>query len=236
MAKQNKREFRALPQTITVDQNKVTGYFAKFNSLSEDLGGFREQIAPGAFARSLKQSPDVCAFVDHDSSKIIGRTSADTLSVTEDEVGLAFTVELPDTSYARDLKVSMARGDIGKCSFGFFTNEDNWAEVNGSLVRTLLDVTVFEGSIVSLPAYTDTDAQLRSLFPDGKPEARTNDKRDLLCACDCEQCQDGDCAECSDSDCTDPHCEGSQAERSICDSDRHKLEIRLALAQRGIYS
>lgn len=232
----NKREFRTIAQPVTATGNKVVGYFAKFNTLSENLGGFVETIAPGAFTRSLSTNPDVCAFVDHDSSKIIGRTTAKTLTVSEDNIGLAFSLELPDTTYARDLKVSMDRGDIGACSFGFFTNEDSWEERGGLMVRTLKEVTVFEGSIVSLPAYKDTSAQLRTMFPDGQielPTAKTTEKRDNEdCTCDCIECLEGDCADCMDSDCSCEGCTCNQRSLYITSSEKYRLELRIALAKR----
>lgn len=162
------REVRTITSPVSVDAEKrtVSGYFARFGERSLDLGGFTETIASGAFTKTLRENPDVLALVDHDIRKLLGRTSSGTLQVHEDERGLAFSVTLPDTSYANDLRALMDRGDINACSFGFVCEADSW---DGD-VRTVKQVRLIEGSIVATPAYPSTTAQLRSLFPDGVPE------------------------------------------------------------------
>lgn len=141
----------------------VRGYGAVFNSNSLDLGGFIERIAPGAFARSLKEGADVRLLVDHDSAKVLGRRSAGTLEVSEDDTGLLVCSPMPDTSYARDLAVSMKRGDISQMSFGFIPRKDRWDKSPDGLLRTLLDVDVIECSVVTFPAYPTTSAAVRSV-------------------------------------------------------------------------
>lgn len=157
------------PQKFTIRKNgdgtrSVSGYFAKFNSLSSDLGGFFERISPGAFTDSLRSSPDVLCFYNHNSDAILGRVSSGTLSVSEDTVGLRFDVKLPDTSYAKDLVSLMQRSDVTGCSFGFSVADggDSWEQVGDQIVRTLNKVTLWEGSIVGQPAYPETVADLRS--------------------------------------------------------------------------
>ena len=143
----------------------VSGYFATFNTLSSDLGGFRERVAKGAFAQSLRDNPDVICYFNHDSNLILGRVSSGTLSVEEDDRGLKFRVTLPQTSYSSDLISLMERGDVAACSFGFSvdgSDGDTWELVDGSLIRTLVRVRVWEGSIVGVPAYPNTVADLRS--------------------------------------------------------------------------
>jgi HK97 family phage prohead protease len=166
-----RREFRALPNGISgAEGSKVKGYFAKFNVLSQDLGGFHEMLAPGCFSQSLRENEDVLALVDHDTSKVLARTTSKTLNVNEDNVGLAFDLDLPDTSYARDLQVSLTRGDVSQCSFAFCvpSGGDDWTTLkDGTLLRTINEAILFEGSIVAMPAYLDTSASLRSMFPDG---------------------------------------------------------------------
>src|SRR5437763_1584965 len=78
--------------------NKLVGYAAVYNSLSADLGGFKERIMPGAFKGSVAGSTDIRALVDHDSTKLLGRTSNGTLRVAEDQRGLRVEIDLPDTS------------------------------------------------------------------------------------------------------------------------------------------
>lgn len=144
----------------------LVGYAAVFNSLSEDLGGFRESIRPGAFKESLARGDDIRALFGHDSNAVIGRRSASTLSLTEDEKGLKVEVAIPDTSVGRDLVVSVKRGDITGMSFGFSVVKQDWAKVNrdGDVVyrRELIAVDLFEVSAVAWPAYVDTSVEARS--------------------------------------------------------------------------
>lgn len=142
---------------------KIAGYAAIFNSLSENLGGFREKIAPGAFANSLASGDDVRGLIDHNPSLILGRTKSGTLRLAEDSKGLRYEINPPDTQYARDLMESLKRGDVDQSSFGFRTLEDSWTTENGEQVRTLLDVKLFDVSAVTFPAYTATSVGLRAL-------------------------------------------------------------------------
>ena len=141
---------------------KMFGHAAMFNSLSGDLGGFREQIAPGAFRKSL-ESADVRALFNHDSNIVLGRNKAGTLRLKEDESGLAIEIDPPDTQAARDLMVSMKRGDINQMSFGFVTRTDKWEKRDGEWIRTLREVDLFDVSPVTYPAYASTDIALRSM-------------------------------------------------------------------------
>lgn len=142
---------------------RITGYAAKFNSLSEDLGGFREQIAPGAFANTIK-SADVRALFNHDANLILGRTKAGTLRLREDDVGLAYEIDPPNTQAARDLAESINRGDISQNSFGFSTIADEWRKNSDETwTRTLKEVELFDISPVTYPAYPQTDIAMRAL-------------------------------------------------------------------------
>jgi hypothetical protein len=140
----------------------IVGYAAVFNSLSENLGGFREKIEPGAFRDSIT-ADDVRALWNHDSNYILGRNKSGTLTLSEDERGLKIDVSPPDTQWARDLMVSIDRGDVDKMSFGFRTLDDDWNAVNHEEVRTLKKVQLFDVSPVVFPAYPDTEVGLRSL-------------------------------------------------------------------------
>jgi HK97 family phage prohead protease len=142
---------------------KIAGHAAKFDSLSEDLGGFRERIAPGAFAKSI-QSGDIRALWNHDANIVLGRNKAGTLRLSEDSAGLAFEVDAPDTQLVRDMVMApIARGDVNQCSFGFYTMADKWAKVDGEWIRTLLECELFDVSPVTYPAYPSTDVAVRSL-------------------------------------------------------------------------
>lgn len=141
----------------------IAGHAAVFNVLSEDLFGFREEIAPGAFANSITQD-DIRALFNHDSNFVLGRNISGTLRLAEDEIGLAIEADLPDTQLARDLMTSITRGDVSQMSFGFMTLRDDWrVEGGGLVVRTLKEVQLFDVSPVTFPAYPQTDVSGRAL-------------------------------------------------------------------------
>jgi HK97 family phage major capsid protein/HK97 family phage prohead protease len=142
---------------------KVEGYAALFNQRSENMGGFVELIAPGAFTDSL--NGDIRALWNHNSDLVLGRTRSGTLSLSEDATGLAFSVRPPDATWVRDKLVSIKRRDVTGASFGFFTDRDEWStDPDGTPVRTLKKVTLLEISPgVTFPAYPQTDVALASL-------------------------------------------------------------------------
>jgi len=141
----------------------IIGHAAVFDSLSEDLGGFRETVKRGAFRESIAGGADVRALVDHDSSKILGRSSAGTLRVKEDRRGLSVEIDVPDTSVGRDITTSIERGDVSGMSFQFRTIEDKWNTVDGEDRRELVKAELIDVSPVTFPAYSATDVALRSL-------------------------------------------------------------------------
>lgn len=142
---------------------KIVGYAAKFMNRSQDLGGFIEQIDPQAFTRTLSEGADVRALIDHNPSLILGRTVSGTLRLETDSTGLLVEITPPDTTYARDLMVSLERGDVTQMSFAFVTKQDTWAKEGTTNIRTLLDVDLHDVSAVTYPAYLDTEVGLRSL-------------------------------------------------------------------------
>lgn len=145
------------------EPTKIGGHAAKFDSLSEDLGGFRERIAPGAFAKTI-QSADIRALWNHDANIVLGRNKSGTLRLMEDSAGLAFEVDMPDTQLVRDMVMGpITRGDVNQCSFGFYTIADKWAKVDGEWVRTLLECDLLDVSPVTYPAYNSTDVAARSM-------------------------------------------------------------------------
>jgi uncharacterized protein len=225
--KRETRSFKLSAQPIEIrtaaDGTKtISGIAAPFNKRSVDLGGFVEIIAPGTFKRTLVQNPDVLALRDHTQSILLGRTKSGTLTLTESPEGLRFTCKLPNTSQAADLAESLARGDIDSCSFGFVTVKDDWSvDADGTVVRTLQDVDLFEISVVSFPAYPDSTAALRSCPVALRSRLKAEDEDDSdcdpetddgcedeeeRCACDCSECLSGACDECSDDDCDDELC------------------------------
>lgn len=151
--------------------SKLAGYAAPFNSESEDLGGFREVIAPGAFAETLK-GDDIRGLVNHETRLVIGRTTARTLKLWEDDRGLAFEIDLPNTSYANDLVESIERKDVTGMSFRFYLEsfqDERWGKFNGMWMRTLIKVRLVEVSPVTFPAYPGSAVASRSMG-DGAPE------------------------------------------------------------------
>lgn len=146
------------------DTPKIIGYAAKFDVLSEDLGPFREKIARGAFAESLAEKDDVRALINHDSNFVLGRTSAGTLKLSEDEIGLRVEINPPTTTFAADLIVSMERGDVDQMSFGFQVIDDEMHTENEENIRVLLRVKLFDVSVVTFPAYPQTNVGVNDMF------------------------------------------------------------------------
>lgn len=142
---------------------KIVGYAAVFNSLSEELYGFREMVMPGAFDRALKEKHDVRALVNHDENQILGRTKAGTLTLSVDKRGLKAEIEPPDTQAARDAVTSVKRGDLDGMSFAFRTLTDAWRTQDGEQIRELLDLELVDVSVVAFPAYPATTVSARAL-------------------------------------------------------------------------
>lgn len=165
----NSLELRSTETIKAVDNEKmiVEGYALRFNTLSNDLGGFVETISPQA----LKDADlsDVRCLIDHDSSKVLGRTTSKTLELKVDDEGLYFRCQLPDTSYSRDLYENIRVGNINQCSFGFILDDDGDTiekRDDGLFKRTLNKIrSLFDVSVVTYPAYNDTDVApaLRSI-------------------------------------------------------------------------
>jgi uncharacterized protein len=144
----------------------LTGYAIVYNSLSQNLGGFVERILPGAADKSIADGVRVLARYNHDDNQLLGTTDAGTLRLSSDEVGTAYEVDLPDTSYGRDLRVLAARGDVNRSSFAFTVpeNGDEWGLTdNGFPLRTVKSIQLIDVAPVNSPAYLDSSAGLRSL-------------------------------------------------------------------------
>ncbi len=160
----------------TVDGNpKITGYAAVFNRDSENLGGFIEQIDPGAFTEALKTS-DCRALFNHDSNYVLGRESAETLTLSVDKTGLRMEVDPPDTQWAKDLVTSIERGDIDQQSFGFTVKTDTWEDIDTDVARrTITEIgRLIDVSAVTFPAYPDTTVAVRSLEKIKEKDAATS--------------------------------------------------------------
>ena len=161
-------------------ERRISGYAAVFNTLSENLGGFREQIAPGAFDPVMDN--DVRALFNHEPHLILGRTTADTLSLETDDHGLRYQIDPPDTQYARDLIKSIERKDVTQSSFAFWVEDDKWDEDDeGRVIRTIKQFRrLYDISPVTYPAYPDTSVAARSCTDYRNTLTRRTLERDKL--------------------------------------------------------
>jgi HK97 family phage prohead protease len=142
------------------DGMTFTGYASVFNSPSQDLGGFIEYVAPGAFKRSLQSRNEVKLLWNHDAGEPLASLRGGSMQLVEDERGLKVTATLPQTSRGRDVAELLRTNVIDSMSFGFNVIKDTWSR--DGQTRTLDSVRLFEVSIVSFPAYEATTAQVRS--------------------------------------------------------------------------
>lgn len=145
------------------EDRKIRGYAIVFDAMSVNLGGFREIIKPEAVNRTLTEALDVRALWNHDSGEVLGRTRAGTLALTKDRRGLRIEIDPP--SWAKPKLESIERGDVTGMSFAFSVLEDEWRNEDGMPVRDVTDMRISEVSIVTFPAYQQTDVSvaLRSL-------------------------------------------------------------------------
>lgn len=156
----------------------VQGHAAVFNSLSDDLGGFRELIEPGAFRAALRKQPDVRLLHNHDPNYVMARTASGTLELREDATGLHVWAKVAPLTWVMDLRESMQRGDIDQMSFAFTLSEggDDWAVTeDGQIVRTIRADGVdelYDVSIVTYPAYRATDVSMRSVLVEAARNGR----------------------------------------------------------------
>lgn len=175
IVKMEKREVRGATKgevraVRAADGKGITleGYAAVYDVKSEPIyGSFYEIVKRGAFKRALDGKDDVRALFDHDSAMVLGRSKSKTLRLSDDTHGLKVEIDLPDTAMARDLAASIDRGDIDQMSFGFGTIQDRWSAERTPEgiwvdVRELLEVELFDVSVVTYPAYTQTEIAVRS--------------------------------------------------------------------------
>lgn len=157
----SKIERRAFTFEMRADEApKIVGHAALFNT-EADLGFFREVIEPGAFEKSIGKD-DVRALFNHDPNFVLGRNTAGTLRLSEDDKGLAIELDPPETQWAKDLMVSMKRGDITQMSFGFIAKGQRTEKRDGMLYRIVSEAQLFDVSPVTYPAYKQTDVAVRS--------------------------------------------------------------------------
>lgn len=157
----------------------ICGYAAVYNALTtidDWFGSYMEKCGTGCFTKTLADGADVRALYNHDPNFVLGRTKSGTLRLSEDDHGLAYEADPPDTQWARDLCETMRRGDVDGSSFGFRVIRDKWStivdptnpdpdadgDIDAMDCRTLLEVQLFDVSPVAFPAYPQTDSAVRA--------------------------------------------------------------------------
>jgi uncharacterized protein len=168
------RERRVLNEPIEYREHEdgsgtIRGYAAVFDkeiTIGGAPWGFREKVDRKAFDAALERPDDVRGLFNHDSSLVLGRTTNNTLRLSVDKRGLAYEIDLPDTTVAQDVRVLIKRGDVDGSSFGFIVDEanvDESAVKDGGLpLRTIRSVELFDVSPVTYPAYPQTSVSARN--------------------------------------------------------------------------
>ncbi len=144
----------------------LTGYASVFNKMSEDLGGFREIVKPGAFKKTLQEA-DVRALWNHDPNYVLARSKNNTLRMSEDINGLKVEIDpIMENTWTQDLVRSIKRGDIDQMSFGFRVIKDAWIEDKDTdtIIREIREVALYDVSPVTYPAYPQTSITVKRNF------------------------------------------------------------------------
>ena len=160
------RQMRSIASEFTTREDgeelTIEGYFAVFNSNYDIAPGMSESVAPGAFSETL--AGDVRALVNHDTTLVLGRTTAHTLELREDAHGLWGKIAInPKDGDAMNLYERVKRGDVNQCSFGFdILDEESAISDNGDVHWTMKKVELYEVSCCTFPAYESTNISARS--------------------------------------------------------------------------
>ena len=158
-------QIRTIPSEIQIrkdsERPRIEGYFAVFNSIYEIFDGCTESVAPGTFTDELNS--DVRALINHDTRLVLGRTTAGTLELREDDYGLWGGIDInPNDTEAMNLYARVKRGDVSQCSFGFvILSEEHEERENGTHHWTIKKVKLFEVSCCTFPAYEETAISAR---------------------------------------------------------------------------
>lgn len=161
-------ERRASPGApTTTDEHAILGYASVFSSLSQDLGGFRERVLPGAFDKSLRDRIDVVARAHHDSAYHLGRVSTGRLKLSVDSRGLRYECQVPNTQAGRDVWELVQLGEIKESSFAFYVDREGqrWLPrgEDGLPIRELVNVVLVDVAPVVSGAYSSTVVGARTL-------------------------------------------------------------------------
>ncbi len=139
----------------------LEGYVNKTEQLSKKLGGFREKVEKGCFARAIERAESIKLLFEHNSESLLASTKNGSLSLEEDKKGLKIRATLIDTTLGQDTYKLVKAGLIDAMSFGFYVIEDNWEKVDGENIRTIKDLELIEVSIVENPAYVQSSISAR---------------------------------------------------------------------------
>jgi len=175
------RRFVSEPVQFRAEEdNVIEGYAAVFDKPSEDFGGWNERIAPGAFDDVL--ADNAVALFNHDMNYVLGRNGVN-VTLAQDERGLKYTIKLPDTTFAKDLRNLIKDGIISQSSFAFTVKEQEWRhseKASEPSVRTIKKVKrLYDVSPVTTPAYPDASVGARS-FAENKPKEEQPLTADLI--------------------------------------------------------
>ena len=143
------------------EEKRIEGYFAVFNSVYEIFPGMTESVAPGAFSKTLDGV--IRALIDHETMYVLGRNQAGTLELREDDRGLWGSILInPNDQDAMNLYSRVERGDVNQCSFGFdILSEETDFRENGDVHWTIKEVRLYEVSVCTFPAYSETQVEAR---------------------------------------------------------------------------
>lgn len=143
----------------------IEGTAVVYNSLSQRMWGFRERIAPGAFADSLADSKrDVFALWNHNTDFPLASRNSKSLTLTDTPEGLQFRFEVSESIWGDSAYRSIKDGIVTKMSFGFRTVTDEWNTEEKEEIRTVVKAELYEISPVLFPAYTSTSVEARSVL------------------------------------------------------------------------
>lgn len=149
-------------------EGNISGYSAVYYRKGDDSteyhlwDGAVERIMSGAFDRAIKEKDDVRGLFNHDPSQILGRTTAGTMKLTSDKIGLRYDIDAGDTTVARDVKEHIRRGDVTGSSFAFKVTNETWRSDGDTEVREINEVQMFDSGPVTYPAYEGTSAAVRN--------------------------------------------------------------------------
>ena len=156
------RRFIAVEELRESEDGTLVGYASVFNQPADSGWGFTEVVMPGAFTKTLADGADVRALWNHDPNFVLGRTTAGTLELKEDDHGLRSIITPPDTQWANDLRKTIKRGDVSQMSFGFRCIEENWKKDGDTDIRELREVELLDVSPVTYPFYPTTQVDARA--------------------------------------------------------------------------